>query len=294
MLCALAHSFPPFVAEVLERGLQLKRQFREETITDLLMASMVGLKQFGVSVEFPVESKTGGDMEWIFAAPKEHKGGRYLRLLLQAKRAYHQPTLSGGYWHYHHLDHGKGKQAQALLTEAAASPGTLPLYIFYHARSALSPANGNLPEIEGINLHEAAPVASAVKRGCKRAQKKIEIWRSGFMPLSEFLCWPIIFDFGPAPTGPQTPEFAIGRTPALTGVFHPDRVAARLREQRDRRLGVNWPDLGLPDILPANEIPSDIMRSIRGETTYEDRSLMQRPRVVLSTDIVRTDPAFKF
>lgn len=104
MLCELAHSFPPRIAEFLERDRGLTRNFREETVTDLLMASLVGLEAFGIRVDFPDEPTTGGDMDWIFAAPLEINGGRYLRVLLQAKRAqFVKRKKSGGYWYYHHL-----------------------------------------------------------------------------------------------------------------------------------------------------------------------------------------------
>jgi hypothetical protein len=71
MLCDLARSFPPKVAELLERDRGLKRNFREESVTDLLMASLIGLEPFGIRVDFPDEPTTGGDMDWIFAAPHD-------------------------------------------------------------------------------------------------------------------------------------------------------------------------------------------------------------------------------
>lgn len=50
MLCELAHRFPLHIAALLERDRGLTRNFREETVTDLLMASLVGLEAFGVRV----------------------------------------------------------------------------------------------------------------------------------------------------------------------------------------------------------------------------------------------------
>src|SRR5579883_2943951 len=119
MLCALARSFPARVAELLERDRHLKRNFREETVTDLLMSSLIGLEPLGIRVDFPDEPSTGGDMDWIFAAPLEINGGRYLRFILQPKRAQFASLKSGGYWYYQHLDHEAGKQAQTLLGYAA-------------------------------------------------------------------------------------------------------------------------------------------------------------------------------
>jgi hypothetical protein len=82
MLCELAHRFPHYIATLLERDRSLTRNFREETVTDLLMASLVGLEAFGVHVQFPIEPITGGDMDWIYAAPLDINGGSYLRLIL--------------------------------------------------------------------------------------------------------------------------------------------------------------------------------------------------------------------
>src|SRR4051794_19589724 len=106
MLCEFAHAFPGRLAEILDRDKSLKRNFREETATDLLMAGMVGLQEFGVTVEFPEESVTGADMDWIYAAPHDIGGGTYLRLMIQAKRAKLASLKNGKYWYYEHLDYG--------------------------------------------------------------------------------------------------------------------------------------------------------------------------------------------
>ena len=87
MLCDLAHNFPPKVSEFLERDRGRKRNFREESFTDMLMSSLVAFQPFGITVDCPGEPTTGGDMEWVFAAPRDINGGRYLRIVLQAKRA---------------------------------------------------------------------------------------------------------------------------------------------------------------------------------------------------------------
>src|ERR1700734_3542592 len=103
MLCELAHQFPLHIAALLERDRSLTRNFREETVTDLLMASLVGLEAFGVRVQFPDEPTTGGDMDWIYVAPLEINGGRYLRLILQAKRASEVKLKKSRYWFYQYL-----------------------------------------------------------------------------------------------------------------------------------------------------------------------------------------------
>ena len=63
MLCLFAQHFPRSVANLLQRDKKLKRRFREETITDLLMANLVTLGGSSILVDFPDEPTTGADME---------------------------------------------------------------------------------------------------------------------------------------------------------------------------------------------------------------------------------------
>jgi hypothetical protein len=238
MLCEFAHAFPLWTARLLERDRGLTRNFREETITDVLMASLVGFEALGIRVDLPDEPTTGGDMEWIYAAPLEANGGRYLRLILQANRTQFTKLKGGGYWYYQHLDHGAGQQAQTLLAYASSSPGgmsTLPLYILYHPTSALAPIVPGRPAIEGINLVFASHIAPIVAGGCGRKEKKIDYWRNRFLPLSEILCWPVLATGPPAPVGADTTEFIVGSAEAvltgLTGSFYPDLVARRLNRR---------------------------------------------------------------
>jgi len=279
MLCDLAHRFPSHIAALLERDCRLTRNFREETVTDLLMASLIGFEAFGVRVQFPIEPTTGGDMDWIFAAPLDVNGGSYLRLILQAKRAQHAPGKGGGCWFYKHLDHGSGRQAQTLTDYAATSPGglaTLPLYIFYHPASALAPAGRFQPAIEGINIVFASKVAPAVRGGCGRAKKLVSYWRNDFMSLSDLLCWPAIED-APAPPNVAAAAF-LG---LLTGSYHPDLVARRLRDRRSRGqsgAGSGMDTTEVPPIEPAQGVPEDVRRAIDGTATlYQPAEALTLP-----------------
>lgn len=297
MLCNLANAFPPWVAKLLERDRSLRRNFREESITDLLMASLVGLEPLGIRVDFPDETKTGGDMDWVFAAPLEVKGGRYLRLILQAKRPQYVKLKRGGYWYYQHLDHGDppGQQARTLLAQASTSrhgKATLPLYIFYHPLSALAPFNG-LPAIEGVNLVFADRVVPVVKKGCGRREKRVSYWRKHFMPLSDFLCWPAVVMGPPEQPAPDVAQFVAGpagwTTLSVAAGFHPDLVARRLRQ----RQSISSESGVLPRMIePADGIPEEITRAIAGETTEAERKALARPRVIFSTRIRREDPFF--
>ncbi|RVH24508.1 DUF6615 family protein [Sinorhizobium meliloti] len=300
MLCDLAQSFPSKVAELLERDRGLKRNFREESVTDLLMFSLVGLEPFGIRVDFPDEPTTGGDMDWIFAAPRDIGGGRYLRIILQAKRAQFAKS-KGGYWYYHHLDHEKGKQAKTLVSYAGGAPNgmsTLPLYIFYHPTSALSAKTATEPAVEGINLVFAHQVEPVVSGGCKRKHKTVKTWRSSFMQLSDILCWPFVPV--PKPTGPaqaSTLGLQIAGGPSrvlpFAAGFHPDVVAARLRSRLENVRGKGpIVDIVAHGISAADGIPADIERAIDGKMTLADRKELARPRVIFSTTLTRNDPSF--
>ena len=66
MLCSLAHLFPGFAADFLEGSYRLRRRFKEETITDMLMSALLASGGRRLIVEFPNEPRTGADMQWDF------------------------------------------------------------------------------------------------------------------------------------------------------------------------------------------------------------------------------------
>lgn len=302
MLCEFAHNFPNRLADFLERDIGLRRNFREETATDLLMAGMVGLQDFGVSVDLPDEAVTGADMDWIYAAPHDIGGGTYLRLLIQAKRAKFAKLKYGGYWYYQHLDHGTppGQQAHTLVSYAATSPdgmSTLPLYFFYHPRSAISSAPSTQPYVKGINVVFADRVAPIVSGGCAKHEKRVGAWHGHFFPLSELLCWPIAPPTSPpSPPGPDQTEYLIDGTfrPAQPAepLWHPDFVADRLnalaRFEDAPGIETKAPKL----IAATSEISDEIRRAVNRQITVEDRKRLERPRVILRTSITRGSPNY--
>ncbi|MBZ9920186.1 hypothetical protein LB517_24510 [Mesorhizobium sp. BR1-1-12] len=300
MLCEFANRFPRDLAQLLERDRHLTRNFREETATDLLMMGLMPLQPLGVRVDFPDEKVTGADMDWIYAAPHEVDGGSYLRLMIQSKRCKEQKLKNGSsYWYYDHLDHGtpKGSQIQTLVNHAATSPdgmATLPLYMFYHPQSALQRAAGALPAIEGINIRLARDLVGMVAGGCKRKEKKVSRWRTGFMSLSDLLCWPVV-DLPALPSPPADPatEFILPSgflgLEYLSIAFHPDLVAERINVIRGEAAPAADADF---QVRPSRELPDSIRRAIAGEVTDKDRATLQRPRVILSTPLTREDPSF--
>lgn len=241
-------------------------------------------------------------MDWVYAAPLDINGGSYLRLILQAKRAQYATLASGGYWFYQHLDHDNGQQAQTLTGYAATSPdglATLPLYIFYHPTSALVPAIRSQPAVDGINIVFASKVAPAVKGGCGRMKKRVNYWRNDFMPLSDLLCWPAVVE-APAPPPADATEFLIGPSTAflgnVTGSYHPDLVARRLRERRSSRPQSASAGMDIPESLRIESVqglPEDVRRAIDATATLDDRKRLTRPRIILATRLTRDSPSFR-
>lgn len=215
LLCSFAHRFPLLAAALLDRDQHKRRNFREESITDILMAGLVPFEPFGIHVDFPRdESVTGEDMDWEFVNEKATDGRRYLRLHIQAKRAITNNSKRNPYWYYRELDHallppvasGKGgaagtststaptklygQQHTTLINEAAKTPGCVPIYMLYNPGAAEEARNGKLPAVEGVNWIFADKIPKKVTIGrWPVAEKKLTKLRPHFHPLQELLCF---------------------------------------------------------------------------------------------------------
>jgi hypothetical protein len=81
----------------------------------------------------------------------------------------------------------------------------------------------------------------------------------------------------------------------ITGGFHLDLVAARLRGRRET---TPTPTITAEEtterlrIEPADEIPETIRRAIDGKITRTDREALKRPKVILTTRVIRADVDF--
>lgn len=299
LLCEFATRFPDLAANILHRDRHKRRNFREETITDLLMAGLIGYEPFGIYVDFPAdESKTGEDMDWEFVDPDEPNGRCYLRLHIQAKRAIRSTakTKSNRYWYYRELDHAvpkgakKGSQHEMLLRQAHALPGCVPLYAFYHPKQALNRRGSAGPAIEGVNLMFADQIpVNLTAKAWPRTDKKVATWRPHFLPLSTFLC------FG---TGPKV----LGRMADRTVVFYlapgagaaptPGAIADRLNELR----GGGTAARDERPVATSQEIPQRTRAALeerrargRGARTERPAIELERPRVIFDAQRIRSD-----
>lgn len=259
MLCYLAHQFPPFVANFLERSRPLRRRFREETVTDLLMGSLVAAGRRMI-VEFPDESVTGADMEWNFVNPDD---GTFFRILLQAKQCYGR----GKVWRRHgykELLHTVGRgpklQAVALCDTARAEAATYPLYIFYHPESTCTAARASgVTTVTGASLADGYTierlVTGSTTRTLRTRNKSLKTIAPLLFPLSDLFCPPTALETGPQALAsdqflrPITIGRAGGRT--VVGVPIPPTPAVI----RDRIVG-SLESMAKPGEKAGTEIPS--------------------------------------
>lgn len=289
-LCDFAHRFPDFAARILHRDRHKRRNFREETITDLLMAGLTAFEPYGVRVDFPLdESATGEDMDWEFVDPYAKDGRRYLRLHIQAKRAVFRPLKQlPSYWHYDHLDHeakrnsGRGSQAASLLAGAAV-PGCVPLYMFYHSLDALQSAGGGLPRIAGVNAILASHLLPVLRRHPPKPGnarwpvdlRKVDRWRPHFMQLSDLLYFEVSWRFQVSRSDDGL-ELVAG--PGGFG-FSPGTLADSLNEYGAAKTDLDGSDHPGP-IEAIDDIPAETMRAIEIGSRGDYRFEIKRPRAI--------------
>lgn len=296
LLCRFAHRFPLLVAEILDRDRHKTRNFREETITDILMAGLVPFEPFEISTNYPVdESLTGEDMDWEFVNEHAVDGRKYLRLHIQAKRAKKIATKKSHYWLYESLDHALsykvgqnefgppspkfyGAQHKFLIDEASTIRGCVPLYMFYHPLSALAGASGVIPAVEGVNWIFAEIIPQNVGKKCwPRASKRLDKWRQYFHPLSELLCFGRGADLI-AMSGPDDGAtlYFLGPQSSLAT---PSEVANRLnllRQSDEKTVGKH----DLQPIEAVEDIPQETLAMIRATQAGRRKAEIKRPRVI--------------
>lgn len=298
LLCRFASRFPLLAAEILERDRHKRRNFREETVTDILMARLVPFEPLDIKTDYPVdESATGEDMDWEFVNEHAVDGRRYLRLHIQAKRA----RLSNGkktrYWLYNELDHAvkpkppvgtpkppkgaskssppHGTQHKLLLDEAAKVAGCVPLYMFYHPASSLQRPSGALPAIEGVNWMFADQIPVKITPGrWPVGDRKLATWRPYFHPLRDLLCfghdWEPIQVSGP--DGRST-IFLVAPQPISPT---PGEIEDRLNELRASEPATK----DHPPIRAVGDIPQSTLRAVRAALDGRSAAEILCPRVL--------------
>lgn len=243
MLCHLAYSFPPFVAEFLARGFILKRNYREETITDFLMFQLQEAGDGKVLVEFPDEPFTGADMEWNFVSQRKDK---FFRILLQAKRLYggrkiRQSTewrdFSYGQLFYRPKKHGPSQASILAATARSEGPSTFPMFVLYNDGAAIELAQlDEETHIQGVNLmsgFEVERLSRMVDRGDRAAElKKLGYLHGFFFQLADLFCPSEFLADGVqarVPTNAVGPYFFVGRDLVRPVAPSPEVICERVK-----------------------------------------------------------------
>ncbi len=189
--CDLANRLPVMIAEFIDIEQHLKRRFREDTITDILVASLLSLPGNDIVVLTPPETKTGGDFDLLIITPTS---GESVQFRIQAKRLtpHRHDWKLGSYPELSH-PHNSGAQSQALLRGLGSEAiNTVPLYAFYNPAHVCTASGGIISGIElasGWEIRER--IKAMVKMKPKRLPyKRINSLQSLFFPLSTILCTP--------------------------------------------------------------------------------------------------------
>jgi len=189
--CDLAERLPVMIAEFLDIEQKLKRRFREDSVTDILVASLLSLPGNGVVVLTPPESKTGGDFDLLVVDPLS---GDAVQFRIQAKRLtpHKHDWEIGSYTELAH-PHNSGVQSQTLMRGLGKEAiTTIPLYAFYNPAHVCTASGGT---VSGIELASGWEIRERIKTIVKVKPKRIPYKRVGslqpvFFPLSTILCAP--------------------------------------------------------------------------------------------------------
>jgi hypothetical protein len=276
MLCEFSQHFPDSVAHLLERARFLRRKFREETVTDLLMASLVTIGGGSIIVEFPDEPSTGADMEWTFV---NRDNSTSFQLLLQAKKL-HDSASDWRDHEYRELFYrtGFGKTLQVeVLCNAANSRGvgTYPYYVFYNPFNSCELARtAGIASVLGVNICDGylIRVLAQSKRN-RTIQRSLGTLHPFLHPLSSVLCPTNIRPLGimafSRQSIPLIASFEGGKaTVGRPFPPRPDQIRATLVELQNRtaeaaeKVGIEH---SLPEIPSIREsVPEDIRRVLTG------------------------------
>lgn len=181
------------VADFLQLETSLRRRFREESISDLIVASLLRISGPGLIVQVPQnELVTGNDFDIVIFDSVQRAAIQYR---IQAKRLTPHPTNweIGSYVHLAHPGN-TGTQSAALVRSAAATKSipTIPLYAFYNPSGTCAASGG---VVNGIELADGRAIRAIVKQLVNAKPMRPPLKRIGrlqplFFPLSTILCPP--------------------------------------------------------------------------------------------------------
>lgn len=287
--CDLANRLPVMISEFLDIEQHLKRRFREESITDILVASLLSLPGNDVVVLTPSEAKTGGDFDLVIVEPVT---GDAVQFRIQAKRLspHKHDWLIGSYVELAHPEN-EGTQSRKLVSGLSRETyPTIPLYAFYNPAHVCA-ASGNV--ISGIELASGWEVRERIKAIVRVKPKRLPYKRIGslqplFFPLSTILCAPSNSTRGspiPLPSEARTAVAdAIEERTGLAGFGQtlaiPEFAVPRLARSDQRE---DSPRRSRPR-SSQGEMPAVIRAAIERRQERIISARVKRPRIILISE----------
>lgn len=264
--CELAQRLPALLSSFMELEAALGRNFREDSLTDLLIASFLQTTGLPVVVLTPNEARTGSDLDLeIVDVPTRTT----IRYRIQAKRL-SNPTAKWQTRSYKHLAHPNDTGLQvATLCDPANLAGpvpTIPLYAFYNHETVCT-ASG-LPGIALADAFEIQHIINTSLHATPRPRfKQIGKLSHLFFKLEVLLC-------------PGLP--AAGRLVALPSESR-DRYVRETQGQRKRRASSAM-NVDVPNVGSMTGEQEMALRGARdGAGRVQRRASIERPRLIVST-----------
>ena len=263
--CDLAVRIPPMISDFLNLENKIGRRFREDSVTDIIIASLLKVAGRNVTVLVPPEVKTGGDFDILIVEPSS---GDAIQYRIQAKRLSPHPTqwMWGSYRELDH-PHGQGGQSSTLVRSAAHEKiRTIPLYAFYNPETACKASGGLIGGIEladGVAINQIVKALVKAKAASKRPRlKRLENLRDLFFPLSTLLC---------PPAGEASASIPAIVPPGLSRASVEDAIRSRARMDgagRDRVAQLRPPPRGRSAITARADLDQGSVQSPRAVTPY--------------------------
>lgn len=282
------------VADFLDLENQIGRRFREDSVTDILIASLLKIGVRDATVLVPPEVKTDGDFDIVLFEPETRDRVQYR---IQAKRLL--PNFV--HWErssYHELDHphGSGRQTSTLIRSSAAErTPTVALYAFYNPQSVCVASDGALAGIQLAGGRKVSTIVKALVRakakGKRPRWKRLEYLRHLFFPLSTVLCPPANAGttavFLPARLSWQAVEDAIQARREVAREMKDDPPILRIQSSQSRRLQAAAGNEEGPSKVSIDrgmrDLPSVIARAVsrRPEEPQIQTARVIRPKLIL-------------
>lgn len=293
--CDLAARVPGLVAEFLDLEANLHRRFREETISDIIVASFSSLPGNNVVVNLPQESKTGSDFDIAIVDPSSNECIQYR---IQAKRL---TPLKKQWAHgsYRELAHpyGSGRQASHLVRSAAHEGiPTIPLYAFYNPNEACQELRGT---ISGLELADGRAINKLVKtlvksKPARPRLKRLSVIQHLFFPLSTLLCPPLNEGkseprqiLSPSLSRAAVERMITERPPRddePTDLFRLISEESHIDSVDEERRVLDGVDIDQTKVAHSAKLPTWILRAIEHRNERRLFAKVQRPRIVLISE----------